>query len=756
MPPLKTGIADYVAELLPYLDRYFDLEIFVDDSYAVSEELSRHYKIFPHELYSERTQTRRFDLNVYQMGNNEHHSYIYEQAIRVPGLVVLHDLSLSFMLYHHYAGVRNDLATFRKEFLFSEGEHAVVQFDRLYSRGDNGAVMDFFSDHHMLRRLVGRSYAILSHLEYCVEVARERYGAKNTYSMYLGSPDPNLELPGITKQAARKQLGISDEVFLMGVFGHLQPNKQNDVVVRALARIKARHPHVLLTFVGEMNPALNYDEYIRDLIKKLNLEENVRLTGFVSRQEMQKYYLASDVVVNLRYPSFGQMSATLSRGIATGRPAIITDLPEWRFFPEDFCWRVPADDTEGVKLSEYGNRLMENPQELEQRGNSARDFYLKIGTSQKAAENLQGIIYDVMENSSGQVMLEELPVSSTNRYGIIKNAFEEWDRLRAGGKNRYKFERLRRIPVIGSFLFTAFVLFANLIQVRKIRRAEWALNNALVAGITNLSADVENRITNKIVKLEVDAKRLNKETRDEYVLEPIRVWDDPLASIKNYIPERQGGFSDENSGEMYYIALEQAFRGSEETIRGRQVSVLAEIKSYTDLEADDLIVDIGCGRGEFLSLLQNEGLHPIGVETNNLLIEKLKEKGFEVHAMDLFEFLSTLPDGKLKGITAFHIIEHLTHDQNMAFLSLANKKLAVGGFIYLETPNPLCPDSLSRFYTDPTHQRPIQPFQLSFQMQYNNFNKLKVLFLEPLKTRGSLSSERWITLYQDYGILATK
>jgi O-antigen chain-terminating methyltransferase len=92
----------------------------------------------------------------------------------------------------------------------------------------------------------------------------------------------------------------------------------------------------------------------------------------------------------------------------------------------------------------------------------------------------------------------------------------------------------------------------------------------------------------------------------------------------------------------------------------------------------------------------------------------------------------------------------------MAFLSLANKKLASGGFIYLETPNPLCLESLSRFYTDPTHQRPIQPFQLSFLLEYNYFKKLKLLFLEPVRTRGTLSSERWITLYQDYGVLASK
>jgi glycosyltransferase involved in cell wall biosynthesis/2-polyprenyl-3-methyl-5-hydroxy-6-metoxy-1,4-benzoquinol methylase len=748
LPPLKTGIADYLAELLPYLVENFDLEIFVDDSYNVADDLLRSFKIFPYQQYAEREQIHPFDLNIYQMGNNEYHSYIYEQALKIPGLVVLHDLSLSFMLYHLYAGLRNDLASFRNELLFSEGADALKKFNRFYNSGDNEAIMDFFSDHHMLRRLVGRNYAMLSHLDYSAEVARQKYGAKHAYSMYLGSPDPTLEVPGISKREARQQLNISDDQFVVGIFGHLQPNKQNDVMLRALARIKAGHPRALVVFVGEVNRSLNYDQYIKDLIQKHNLGEHVRLTGFVSRKDMQMYYLASDVIVNLRYPSFGQMSATLSRGIATGRPAIITDLPEWRFFPENFCWHVPAEDTEGKELARLVVRLMENPAELDQRGQAARDFYLQTGTSQKAAENLQKIVCDIIENIPKQVTLEEQPVITASRSEIVNTAFEEWDRLRAGGKFRYKIEKIRRVPLIGPLLFAAFVFFANLIQAREIRRAEWSLNKTFLDGISGIEAK------NKTASDEI--AKLAEETRSEYMPASVRVLDDPLGSIAGYQSRKPGQGKAEDTDEIFYNALEQAFRGSEEIVRKRQLSALDEIKSYGKLEIGDSILDVGCGRGEFLSLLQGMGVRPIGVDANRVIVRELQEKGFEAYAQDIFEYLSSVPDGTFKGITAFHVIEHLTHDQNMAFLSLANKKLAVGGFIYLETPNPLCLESLSRFYTDPTHQRPIQPFQLSFLLEYNYFKKLKLLFLEPIRTRGTLSSERWITLYQDYGVLASK
>jgi glycosyltransferase involved in cell wall biosynthesis/2-polyprenyl-3-methyl-5-hydroxy-6-metoxy-1,4-benzoquinol methylase len=755
LPPLKTGIADYIAELLPFLNRDFDLEIFVDDSYVVDAGIAKTYKVFSFREYGERAKTAEFDLNIYEMGNNHHHIYIYEQAIRTPGLAVLHDLSLSFMLYHHYAGLNNDITTFRNEFLFSEGAEALAQFDRIYSTGDNEAIMELFSRHHMLRRLMGRSYAVLSHLEYSTEVAREKYGAQYAYTMYLGSPDPTLELPGVSKEEARRQLGVSSEQFVIGVFGHLQPNKQNEVMLRALAKIKSKYSHAFVTFVGKLNNAMNYDHFITDLVQKLDLTGNVRFTGFVNREDMQKYYLASDVVVNLRYPSFGQMSATLSRGIATGRPAIITDLPEWRFFPESFCWRVPAKDEEGSMLADLVIRLIENPRELDERGKAAREFYLAAGTTQRAADNMRRIILEVLEKNPKDVSLDLEPIHLRSRAEITTAAFEEWDRLRAGGNKRYLFEKIRRIPLLGPPVFVGLVLLANVYYAREIRRAEWVLRKTLVDGVA--SVDLRNTaIHEDVVEFGVKIKSLTEETRNEYEPDPIRILNNPLGEIAGYRPRRPKSGVDQDSDESFYISLEQAFRGSAETILQRQKQVLNEIRSYVQLEKDVPVLDVGCGRGEFLSLLRNEGVNPIGVDANQILIQHLREKGYEAHASDIFDYLESIPNDTIKGITAFHVIEHFTHDQSMKFLALAYRKLAAGGFIYLETPNPLCSDSLSRFYTDPTHQRPIQPFQLSFLLEYNYFDNLRVIFQQPVRTRGSLSNERWITLYQDYGILASK
>lgn len=753
LPPLKTGVADYVEELLPYLDKEFDLEIFVDTDYVVKPDLESRYKIFPYPRYQERANVQPFDLNVYQMGNNAFHFFVYEQALRVPGLVVLHDLSISFGLYHYYVGIHNDIETFRREFEYSEGKQALLTFNRLYASGNGDALMNFFGDKYMLKQLSKRNYAFLTHLPYGADLIRERYGAHHVYSMYLGSSDPYDELPGVDKRTARELLGFKDDQFVIGVFGHLQATKQNDVSLRALARLKDRYPNLILVFAGEINPANHYDHYLYDLIAKLKLQEHVRLTGYLSRDDMQKYYLASDVVVNLRYPSFGQMSATLSRAIASGRPVIVTDLPEWRFLPEEFCWRVPAEDKNGIALAEYLERLIQDKDLLEERGRAARQYYEREGTSKIAAEHVGNIVTEIINTVPKNIPIVDEIYSPPTIVDKVQEAFKLWDSSRSGGKWALVVERIRKFPGIGTILYFAWKVFHHLLHWPEIRRAEWRLQYTLSNSLTELASELQ-RLTDGMQKLTDGMQKLTNEVRQEYQPAPVKILSDPLSLIVGY--QRQTTQGNHLADEHFYLALEQAFRGPTQLISDRQKNVWNQIKSLLPLTKDFPVLDIGCGRGEFLALLQEEGFAAIGVDQNRLFVQQLQQKGLEVYNSDIFEHLANTPDNTLGGITAFHVVEHLEHKQIMQLLELSYQKLIPGGFIYLETPNPLCFETFSKFYTDPTHYRPIQPFQMAFLLEYNRFSQVKLLFLEPVKTRGSLSSERWMTLYQDFGALATK
>jgi len=197
-------------------------------------------------------------------------------------------------------------------------------------------------------------------------------------------------------------------------------------------------------------------------------------------------------------------------------------------------------------------------------------------------------------------------------------------------------------------------------------------------------------------------------------------------SLKNIKEEKEQLFND------LYLSFENYFRGDEEKIKQRQKVYLPFIKE--SLEEDDLVIDIGCGRGEWLSLLQENNIKAKGVELNKLAVEILHKKGLDVVNKDALSFLSSLKDNSIGAISAFHLVEHLEFFDLVEFLQEVYRVLKKGGILILETPNPenILVGSCS-FYVDPTHKNPIPSQTLEFLVKHQGFKKVKIQKLNPLK-----------------------
>ena len=146
------------------------------------------------------------------------------------------------------------------------------------------------------------------------------------------------------------------------------------------------------------------------------------------------------------------------------------------------------------------------------------------------------------------------------------------------------------------------------------------------------------------------------------------------------------------------------FRGSEQAIRDRQ-------RVYLDLVADrGPVLDAGCGRGEFLDLLEERGIECRGVDLDPDMVRRCREKGHEnVEQGDLVEALERTPAGSLGAIFSAQVIEHLEHDRLLRFLELGLSRLRPGGLLIAETVNPHSAAALKSFWVDPTHVRPLFP-----------------------------------------------
>lgn len=209
------------------------------------------------------------------------------------------------------------------------------------------------------------------------------------------------------------------------------------------------------------------------------------------------------------------------------------------------------------------------------------------------------------------------------------------------------------------------------------------------------------------------------------------------------------------NADLFYAALEDQFRGSCEKIRIQQQDYLLYVwRTLRDFPDNCLVLDIGCGRGEWLSLLREHGCVATGIDINSVFVERCRKQGLEVCCSDAITYLENLEPESHGFITAYHVVEHLAPQERLDMLALAWRALRPGGRMILETPNPHClPVSTVNFYFDPTHSQPIPPATLAFSLRYLNFEVEDTLYLAPIPGGSLLPG--W-QAEQDYAVISRR
>jgi len=176
-----------------------------------------------------------------------------------------------------------------------------------------------------------------------------------------------------------------------------------------------------------------------------------------------------------------------------------------------------------------------------------------------------------------------------------------------------------------------------------------------------------------------------------------------------------------------YVGFERRFRGDPEEILATLVDRYGE-----QLRDHQPVVDIGCGRGELLSRLAEQGVSVIGIEPDPGMAVEARERGIEVHEELAGDWLRSVPDHSLGSIITTHVLEHLQLDDLIEVLELAVTKLRPGGVFISETPNPASLIVLGNSYLlDPTHVRPLHPSLLSFLCETAGFRAVRLEFFSP-------------------------
>ncbi len=211
-----------------------------------------------------------------------------------------------------------------------------------------------------------------------------------------------------------------------------------------------------------------------------------------------------------------------------------------------------------------------------------------------------------------------------------------------------------------------------------------------------------------------------------------------------------------------YVSFEDRFRGTREDIKRRQAVYLPTVSRIRAGSSDAPILDIGCGRGEWLELCKERGLHCRGIDLNRVMVEQCRELGLEAVEGDALEALRSRKPQSFGLITAFHLVEHLDLKTLIGLFDESLRALRPGGAVIFETPNPDNLLTASRnFYMDPSHRNPLPSQLLKYLAEARGFVDVEILNLHPVAdydraedVAGSLAS----LLYgpQDYGLVGYK
>ena len=199
------------------------------------------------------------------------------------------------------------------------------------------------------------------------------------------------------------------------------------------------------------------------------------------------------------------------------------------------------------------------------------------------------------------------------------------------------------------------------------------------------------------------------------------------------------------------------FRGTEDYVRQRHRFYLPYFQGRRD------VLDLGCGRGEFLEVMQQAGIPARGVELSAEMAAICRAKGLAAEQDDLFSYLPSLPDASLDGLFSAHVLEHLPPDRLPGLMRTAASKLQPGGVLAIETPNPGCLAIFAtHFYLDPTHLRPLPQELLRFYVEEAGFGRIEVHRLTPAidgaPSLGSLPEDFRASFFGalDYALIARK
>jgi glycosyltransferase involved in cell wall biosynthesis len=365
LPPERSGISDYSAELLPELARYYAIEVVVSQQTVLEPWINANCPIRSVEWFQQNASN--YDRVLYQFGNSPFHSHMFGLLRQHPGVVMLHDFFLSGVLAHEE--MTGDRPGAWVDALYHSHGYQAVQMRFTENEIDN--VKDKYpANLEVLQNALG----MIVHSQYSRYLGTQWYGGEASGNWRV-IPLLRISVLKVDKLAGRRALNLQEDDFVVCSFGMLAPTKLNQRLLDAwLASSLSKNERCKLVFVGE-NHGGDYGAELLKTIKESGLEKRICITGWADTTSFHHYLAVADIGVQLRTLSRGETSAAVLDCMNYGLPTIVNANGSMAELPRDAVWMLPDafSDTELVDALET---LWQDSERRKQLASRAREVIL--------------------------------------------------------------------------------------------------------------------------------------------------------------------------------------------------------------------------------------------------------------------------------------------------------------------------------------------------------------------------------------------
>lgn len=344
--PIKSGIADYTEELLPYLSKYLKIDLYIAANITPSSPTIDKYCQIK-EFQIKNFNPAEYHQIVYHFGNSYHsNQYIYQALSNFPGIIILHDyILLGFYTERFFA--HKDSSQFQNllvKYYQKKGQQIAEELASrlpvpIWNRPEG-------INYPMNNEIISSAKGLIVHSNFVKNKIRKKYSLPIAVI-----PHHNHEEETFDNQETRKYLGLRKDDILICSAGFINQNKRFHIVIPALLELNNKKIKYLIIGKDQSN-----------ILKRLlrTPQPNLIIKGYLPLKEMERYISAADICINLRFPTMGESSGSLLRMMGYQKPILVSDCGSYSEFPAYSMIKINTDIYEKELFKAYINELVKN------------------------------------------------------------------------------------------------------------------------------------------------------------------------------------------------------------------------------------------------------------------------------------------------------------------------------------------------------------------------------------------------------------